>query len=142
MDKIKINFEDPNFFVNKEKKTITCKLFGSIDKPKGMYHVWEDSFNVTCTAKCSPDDEFDMEKGKRIALAKAENKIFEKAGKSLKELENELSHSLLLIGHYAVNSNNYIAHNNRYIQSIGNGSIPVKPLKKGTVTFSEKNKKK
>lgn len=136
-ERIKIKFDDPEFFVNEENRTVTCKLRGVIDMPEGTYRVWED----LATARCSPEDEFNIEKGKRIALAKAENKIFKKAQRSLQYLKNDLEYTVNLISGYEINSQSCINHNEEYIKAIGNGTMNVNPLKRGTVKFVEKKKK-
>lgn len=142
MSRIKIQFKDPDFFVNKDKRTVTCKLRGFIQIPKGTYHVWEDTFYAisTATAKCSPEDEFDIERGKRISLAKAENKIFKKAESSLLRLADDVKFTLISIETYSRSAKQYIRSNQRYIQSTGDASIPVKPLNRGFVRFSGKKK--
>ena len=139
-ERIKIKFDEPEFFVNEEKKTVACKLRGAINMPEGTYRVWEDFFNILATAECSPEDEFDIEKGKRIALAKAENKIFKRARRSLQYLKNDLEYTVNLIAGYEINSQSYIDHNEEYIKTIGNGTMDVNPLKRGIVKFVEKKK--
>lgn len=140
-ERIKIKFDDPEFFVNEENKTVTCKLRGFINMPEGTYRVWEDIVNTIATAECSPEDEFNIEKGKRISLAKAESKIFKRARKSLLLLKNDLEYTRDLISGYQINSQSYIDHNEDYIKTISNGTMKVNPLKRGTVRFVEKKKK-
>lgn len=89
---VKISFAaEPLFFVNKKKGSVTCRLKGELsvpcidfpviegDKPYRYYHT----ILAIGVATCSPDDEFDANRGKRIALAKAENEAYNLAKKYL-----------------------------------------------------------
>lgn len=84
MEKIKLIVDETKFYINEEKRTVACKMSGYVNFP---YH--NDGCNpfytfnhivdtVVATAKCHPDDDFDIEKGKRIARARAESKLYSK----------------------------------------------------------------
>lgn len=82
IEPIKLQVVDTTFYINEIKKTVTCRMSGCL-----KYHQFEDGdgnplflpsifHTVTATAKCHPDDIFDVDKGRRIAKAKAEIKLY------------------------------------------------------------------
>ena len=86
MSKVKISFYDePEFYVNEEKGVVTCKIRGIMQLP--FLYVYDGLIDANQeqviegigVAKCSGNDKFDVNRGKRIALAKAENKAYKAA---------------------------------------------------------------
>ena len=83
---IKLSIDEPMFFVNEKKRTVTCKLNGFLSGPCS-YNEWmmaginfpDKEYSITATAYCHENDVFDVERGKRIALSKAENGLYNKA---------------------------------------------------------------
>lgn len=152
MEKIKIHFDEPEFFVNEEKKTVTCKLRGGLVLPFELFNIrcfWMNrSFDeekiVTATAKCSPEDTFDIDKGKRIALAKAENKITYYFSDNVVDriystIVSELTTSC---EDFRLRSYKFAEHNYAYIEDLSNDVFKVKkPLNKGITKYASKNKK-
>lgn len=83
---IKMSVLNTDFYFNGEN--VTCEVTVTLKAPDllmkflvddydpffdlGNYSRWK----VKGTAKCHPDDEFDIEKGKKIAQAKAEAKAY------------------------------------------------------------------
>ena len=101
---MKLSIKDTEFFVNEEKKTVTCSITGRLDITthkisidfeinKGNNsldrNVWNcpesindyNYFKVVATTKCKDGDEFDVKKGKRIAKQKAKIKMYKEAKK-------------------------------------------------------------
>ena len=72
MDDLKINFYDDarEIEVHAEKGTVVCRLVGYFD---------DDEIVGYGVARCKGGDIFDPEKGKRIAIALAENDVYRKA---------------------------------------------------------------
>ena len=71
-------------------------------------------------AKCLEGDIFDEERGKRIALAKAENDAYDKASNYLCEYLDEMSKLTMLIFNFIEKAGRHEAHNLDYIESIHN----------------------
>ena len=74
--------------------------------------------------KCHPDDVFDVDRGKRIALAKAENKTYEMSLKYLKQYEEELLFFLKAIENFMEKSNRQCKHNLDFIETLTNENHP------------------
>lgn len=137
----KISFvnEMTRFFVNEEKRTVVCVLYGNLNVPT----IWDGCVyipqNLLCergVAKCAPEDVFDVERGKRIALAKAENQMYLSA---LKYLDNYMAQIAVFVNAFEMfNDKAYhaCAHNDDYISSLSYEAHPnyrenLTPLKKG-----------
>lgn len=111
---MKLRIATTEFFVNENKKTVTCVITGdlhvtnigisidfdvtkgsnSLDRNTWMYPDRIQNYNyfkVVTTTKCKDGDEFDVEKGKRIAKQKAKIKMYKEAKKLCIE-----AHSILL----------------------------------------------
>lgn len=73
------------YFINKEKKTVVAKvtiftLLGFDIVPK----------TIRAKAKCSPEDEFDVEKGKQLAKLRLNVKVAEFETKVIRALERDI----------------------------------------------------
>ena len=79
---------------------------------------------TTGIAKCSNGDVFDIERGKRIALAKAENKAYRKASRHLFELQKHLSFLNSCIDKFLSKSFHQCSHNDDFIQIISDTNHP------------------
>lgn len=130
---------DTRFFVNEKKKTVVCVLEGYLSTPtianKNLY-LPDMIFKGVGVAKCAPDDKFDAERGKRIALARAENNIYIDA---MRYVESVLSDVWRVADAYAVFSEkayHTCAHNDDYVSSLSYEAHPkyvkkLPPLKRG-----------
>lgn len=93
-DNIKLSFgtsgeNAPKYFVNPEKKKVTCVLTAELLIPDCEYtgnnlysylpYVPGKKIKVSAAAKCSDKDEFDVNRGMHIALAKAEIAAYDAA---------------------------------------------------------------
>lgn len=107
--KIKLSFKEPEFYVNETKRTVTCVLrYRMCSTSNNRYnnlwsalrcmsdHVLDEDANVlrygfmvTETAVARPEDEFDVEKGKKIARAKAEASAYKYTAKALYKVMGE-----------------------------------------------------
>lgn len=108
--KIKVQQNYLTYKVNEEKKVVTAienftfAPFGTLITTIGV-------------AKCnsSKGDSFDVEKGKKLARAKAEKKAFQLFAKEIKALHKRTKRFLETI-ETAINKNNeYIGHQKEYI---------------------------
>lgn len=109
-----------------------------------MNRSFDEEKIVTATAKCSPEDTFDIDKGKRIALAKAENKITYYFSDNVVDriystIVSELTTSC---EDFRLRSYKFAEHNYAYIEDLSNDVFKVKkPLNKGITKYASKNKK-
>ena len=109
--KTKVTIVNRKFYVNKNKKTVTCVIKSSLDTDVCDYvylgDMWgnlENKFNLyppssilefTATTKCHKDDIFDSVKGKRIAESKAKAKMFKYYARMFNVIENFLNTDIL-----------------------------------------------
>ena len=138
--KMKLHIENEKYFVNEEKRTITVVADVHVELPEfitktiydnqlpngfiGHYaSLWGDN-NITFkhTAKCAPGDQWDEEKGKKIAMAALEAKAYRsmkrrlwKWFKKFNEYANMVSD---LCFNFAVRAKNAAEHDDRYIHEI------------------------
>jgi hypothetical protein len=90
----------------------------------------------TATAKCADGDVFDIERGKRIALAKAENKVYLAAVRLLDEHMKHIANIVNAYNKFNDKAYHTCAHNDDYISSLSYEAHPryvkeLKPLKRG-----------
>ena len=90
----KLSFKEPRFYVNEEKKTVTC-VMSVLPGIKGNnkmesilnliareylnpadYEAFANLFSTVATAKLDPQDTFDIEVGKKVARTKAESAAY------------------------------------------------------------------
>lgn len=134
--------EDTEFYVNEKKKTVACTIVGLLNTPCEFHFrndvpfvIESERFTATGVAKCSDGDVFDIERGKRIALAKAENKAYRKASRHLFGLQKHLSFLSSGIDKFLSKSFNQCSHNEEFIQTISDRNHPkykenISPMKK------------
>lgn len=97
--KTKVQIFKEVYYVNEEKQVVTCKLRFRINVPgiaedrpyiesttlekilKPVNIKLQSSYEVIGIAQCSPEDDFDLEIGKRIAKSRAEAFIYRMAEK-------------------------------------------------------------
>lgn len=110
--KSNLKIEKIDYHVNEEKRTVACILICNMQLRKHpafemhFYSQWRKrmpkvdcngEFTVSATAKCSEDDTFDVEVGKRIAESRAKQKAFKIAGRVYVEVFNEVVRAARLI---------------------------------------------
>ena len=136
--KVSFNNEKTKFYVNEKKGTVVCSVEGSLMVPTN----WDSCVLVPGAtlvekgiAKCAPEDTFDVERGKRIALARAENKAYLSA---LKHLDKFMEQIAVIVNAYEdFNDKAYhaCAHNEDYIDSL---SYEAHPKYKKNLTSMKK----
>lgn len=101
--KFKLRFQEAEYHVNKEKRTVICVLKADYDNEldyyipcnyhnknfKELYY-----FKSVGMAKCDPKDEFDITLGKRIAESKAKRNAYKSYINIIKGFEKDLSKSI------------------------------------------------
>lgn len=136
-ENFKVSYADNSarFFVNEEKRTVACELTGALLIPGnvGIFFDWpfDRDVTVTAVARCSKNDTFDVNRGKRIALAKAENKIYLQSLRLINEASKGAEDLLSARDRFTEKAYACCAHNEEYIDSV---SYPQHPNYKATVT--------
>ena len=144
--KFKLRIFHERYFVNEEKRTVTVKADVSMYVPEfilrtiaperlpvgfseesmypfGLYG--HDPIQMTATARCCPEDEFDVETGKKIAMARLEANAYERFVGSLVDWNarfREFASSVNLMTQEFVGKGMTAAHHDRrYIDRISEG---------------------
>lgn len=119
MNRLKIKYLIPSYTVDEKKKVIYCKLGCSLknwDKAfDAFFNEGEDFFYVTTAAYCKGNDVFDPEKGKKVALAKAENKAEYKVANIIKRISETMTSMSIVMHQRIIDSQRNIKHNLEYI---------------------------
>ena len=133
------SLNDTQFFVNEKKGTVVCVLEGYLNVPttaNDILYLPERIFKGVGVAKCAKDDVFDVERGKRIALAKAENRIYISALRYIEDTVGRVSSVLNAFSDFSDKAYHTCAHNEDYISSLSFEAHPrykkdLKPMKRG-----------
>lgn len=136
--KIKLSFKEPEFYVNEAKRTVTCVLryrmhSTSDDRYNKLWsalrymsdHVLDEDdnmlrygFEVSETAVAGPMDEFDVEKGKKVARAKAEATAYKYTAKALYKVMGEALKVLIdSSAEFITKASIVCKHNKEYIET-------------------------
>ena len=131
--KLKLSFNEPTFYVNESKKTVTCvmgyrlrvkgndALAAAIHLVSGAYLDNDENairypFVVSSTAKLNPLDKFDVETGKKVARAKAESLAYKHISRTLnRSIGKFVRESAELCAEFNCKAFNVCAHNDEYI---------------------------
>ena len=127
--KFKLTFdkERTQFIVNENKRTVSCITIAEIVAPyawDSSVHIPREIFKVVGTARCTADDKFDAERGRRIALAKAENKAYMKAAEYLSKRQEDIIFMDNAITEFRKKAYGQCGHNKDYIESLSNPEHP------------------
>lgn len=121
----------PMFYVNEKKGTVTCKVNATVIGPSKTDFPWNSEIefptkeiSAEYTTRCHPDDTFDAERGKRIALARAENMLYAQASNHVSEVIRDLNDMLQACTKFAEKSVYCRAHNVDYVDSL---TMPAHP---------------
>ena len=132
-DNVKLSYiGEPAYYINEKKRTVTCKLraylFGPVETKGGMWTRGIDfpyeTLTVTSTAYCHKGDKFDIERGKRVALSKAENELYSTASLKVSEIAEKLDFLRDACNDFFKKSIRCQAHNIDYIDSL---TMPAHP---------------
>ena len=142
--KFKLQIMDERYFVNESKRTITVTAHVRLLVPEFVTRTinWQqmpagfqtldlypfggvygyDTIKMQWTSRCSPDDQWDVEKGKRIALAKLEANAYRRMSKSLKNWNAKFQEFTSTINdmctQFVDKAEAAAAHDDRYIRDI------------------------
>lgn len=128
MKKFKLRFVSLKYFFNGNIITavIKAEIPGNFEvnrqKENGLqmwnYTAFDGSIVSTGIATCSPKDEYDVEKGKKIARARAEANIYIEFKKYLKDWINTFDKMECELIAARNKSEEYIQHQKDYIESL------------------------
>lgn len=96
---IKIKFEKPTYAVDEKNGVVVCTLRYKVDAPSTVIFASESTINnsprhmtqsVKAIARAKDNDTFDVNVGKKVSLAKAENLAYSHVNEWAKTAKNEL----------------------------------------------------
>lgn len=120
-NEIKISFGGQKFYIDQKRNEVKCVLNFKLLCPPFVkviltqYGLYVSNWTVTSTARLKEKDSFDEIKGRKVALAKAENKAYCKVGKILKFVQEYIKLSDWQISSFCDKVDNVNAHNLEYI---------------------------
>ena len=141
----KLSFEKEHmeFIVNEVTGRITCVIWAKLLQPKSEQSpikLDDMRFIISARTTCKPNDTFDVERGKRIAMTKAENRLNKRV---VNYITNKLNH-IEFMSKAMTDFNNRLmkqcAHNVNYIESVSDVKHPnykndITPIKSGLTTY-------
>lgn len=119
--KLTMRPEFTDFYVN--GTDVTCKMFYQLSVPDAYLELCGFvAGKVIATAHCHEDDVFNLEIGKKVALAKAESKAYKEARRVLISKLQETIDTVVKLSEMAERfgdkAENVITHNKEYITRI------------------------
>lgn len=141
---IKITYVgEPVFYINERKKKIACRLAALLQVPETGWLEDGPSMNMkdiieTVTVKCHEGDTFDVERGKKIALAEAKSAVYLSAIREVSKQAEKLQFLLNASNDFIEKGYACMACNDEYVDELSIVAHPkyikdIKPIKEGTV---------
>ena len=127
---IKLTFDDKVIKHAEGSRTVICKISCHIDFNIPFY--WENGltrdayFNAKGIAICSDNDEFDINKGKAIASAKAEIEAYKIAKDMLATIQHQMEEFAKCVTTPMEKFCGYIEKNVEFIDKVVDGKIVIK----------------
>lgn len=127
--KFKLSFQEPTYFVNEEKQIVTCvvkytlnasdwnitRALSLIDNHRDP--IFGNVMTSYSVAKLDPTDTFDVDKGKRVARAKAESKAYDKVSQKMVKMFCEfMDDTVDEMNTFCEKANGVVEHNSRYLE--------------------------
>ena len=106
---IKIHFKNPEYIVDEANGVVICKLRFTCSTPNVVHYVSRCAFHESpaCTEQtvksvvfAKNDDKFDVNIGKRVALAKAENQAYSYVNNFIQSGKKELEQALQAVNNF------------------------------------------
>lgn len=121
---ITLSFDKPRFVVNEKNGVVICYLDFTVNYSNELNSLYAYKYcdrqywhhTVKALAIVRDNDTFDEVKGKKVALAKAENKAYLKVKNYVKMAEKDLSKVLQTISNYNRKADKVINHNLEYLK--------------------------
>lgn len=120
-NEIKISFTDQRIYVDQKRNKVHCVLNFKPLYPPFMQSIltqlgwYASNLIVRSTAYLKEQDSFDIAKGKKVALAKAENKAYRKVGRILKLAQEYINLTNWQISSFSSKVDFVTHHNVEYI---------------------------
>lgn len=117
-NEIKLKFQEPEFIVDEKNGVVICKLSFDDLYPRCIeetFYIPHIMHTVKGVARVGENDAFDVNVGKKIALARAEQKAYKKVQKYLDQHVVKLLSVMDKIGKFRHKAFNVIEHNREYI---------------------------
>lgn len=132
MNRLKIKYGTPKYVVKEDSKVVICYLPYSFENwDRRIKELVSSTFDfenfsdiiplygayakVKAVVRCKDNDVFDIQKGKKIALAKAENKVEMRVLSILNTINNFFIESVFVMKQRMIDSQNNVKHNIEYI---------------------------
>lgn len=136
--KLSFSSKDIKFTINEKKKVVTCLVAGTVLTAFNFNSLLSIPYKQVRgfgKATCHADDEFDVERGKRIAMAKAENNAYRLANNYLKNYAKELKFYLNGIEEFEDKAMRTCHHNTLYMEGVSNPDNPKYKKKLAPINF-------
>lgn len=122
-NEIKISFDEPKYHIDLVNKVVVCILKGVPKLPNAIDWTscsftdsyFPDKYIAKGVARLNPGDIFDEEKGMKVALAKAENKIYSMLGDDLKDYMTGVKRIEKQCKDFLYKATKVISHNDLYL---------------------------
>ncbi len=118
-NEIKIRFEEPVYSIDEEKGIVDCVLKYEILYPEVLEFVGFNGkplFYTTATAKLRDGDMWDANVGKKVSLAKAEQKVYNKVKKRCVKTIRRCFKIMQICNDFGHKSDFVINHNDKYLE--------------------------
>lgn len=130
MENIKVSFKDFKFIVDEKKQTVTCIMQYRINVPNAikrvqspfidgdkLSHFTDKMFVARGVARVQDGDTFDVNVGKKVAQAKAENAAYKNAMKCLSPTYNKIVEAYVMLVKFNHKADNVFNHNVDYVRN-------------------------
>lgn len=122
---VKIHFKNPEYIVDEVNKVVICKLKFTCSVPDVVNYASKWAFHESPTCKeqvvksvvfVKNDDKFDVNIGKRVALAKAENQAYSYVNNYVQSCKKELEIALHAVNNFKWKKAKVKNHNIEYMK--------------------------
>jgi hypothetical protein len=120
------------YVVNKKMNIVSCVVDVYVETPyingdEAYATFYQNSMpktRVVGIAKCSPNDNFDVELGKRIAYARAENEAYQLANDWIAKTVNQMKQLVKMADAFEEKAKRCISHNKNYVHGLTDPEHP------------------
>lgn len=119
-DDFKIKFRlEPTYVIDSVKGTVECYLCGDIITPTGLYYRIMENTRMYAKgySKCSKKDTFDPEVGKKVALARAESRLYVKARSEIRRAKRDAEMFIKGADKFVKKAKRVVEHDQIYIDT-------------------------
>ena len=118
--KLKLSVYNTEFYVNEKKKRVRCKMQfgirGDIDTLLLVDMFSDrDCFEVMAEANTDPQDQFDIETGKKVARAKAESMAYKQLNNMLRRIALKTYYAMQDFMDFDIKADGVREHNDKYL---------------------------